>query len=74
MRTGNNWSCSVIQTNYIVAIWSDDTFNPYYFIKSITEPIEITDKLCDDYGHIFPVGPGSYLGQSTCGKWVGSQN
>ena len=35
----------MIQTNYIVAIWSDDTFNPYYFIKSITEPIEITDKL-----------------------------
>ena len=64
----------MIQTNYIVAIWSDDTFNPYYLIKSITEPTEITDKLCDDYGHTFPVGPGSYLEQSTCGKWVGSQN
>ena len=47
----------MIQQYYIVVIKSDDTFNPHYLIKSITEPSKITDKLCDDYGHTFPVGP-----------------
>ena len=46
----------MIKPNYIVVIWLDDTFSPYYLIKSLTEPSEITDKLCDDYGHTFLVG------------------
>ena len=54
------WEISVavqrIQPTDVVVIWSDDTFNPYYLIKSITEPSEIIDKFCDDYGHTFLVG------------------
>ena len=32
----------MVQPSDIVVIWSDDTFNPYYLIKSLTEPSEIT--------------------------------
>ena len=38
----------MVQPNDTVVIWSDDTFNPYYLIKSLTEPSEITDEFCDD--------------------------
>ena len=55
----------MVQPNDTVVIWSDDTFNPHYLIKSLTEPSEITDEFCDDYGHTFPVGytivKGHYL-------------
>ena len=38
----------MVQPNDTVVIRSDDTFNPYYLIKSLTEPSEITDEFCDD--------------------------
>ena len=55
----------MIQPNYIVFICSDDTFSPYYLIKSLTESKEITNEFCDGYAHNFPVGntvvKGHYL-------------
>ena len=45
----------MIQPNHIV-IWSDDFFNPYYLIKSLTEPNEITDEFCDTMS-ILPSSP-----------------
>ena len=55
----------MVQPNDIVVIRSDDTFNPYYLIKSLAEPSEIADEFCDDYGHTFSVGhtvvKGHYL-------------
>ena len=55
----------MVQPNDIVFICLDDTFNPYYLIKSLTKWSEITDKFCDDYGHTFPLGhtvvKGHYL-------------
>ena len=58
-------SVQMVQPNDIVVIWSDDTFNPYYLIKSLTESGEITDEFCDDYEHNFPavhtVVKGHYL-------------
>ena len=67
----NEWEWEVyeavqmIQPNDILVIRSDDTFNPYYLIKLLTEPSEITYEFCDDYGHTFPVGhtvvKGHYL-------------
>ena len=46
----------MVQPNYIAVFWSNDTFHPYYLIKSLTEPSEITNEFCDYYGHTFPVG------------------
>ena len=55
----------MVQPNDIVFICLDDTFNPYYLIKSLTKWSEITDKFCDDYGHTSPLGhtvvKGHYL-------------
>ena len=45
----------IIQPNYIVVVWSDDTSNPYYLIKLLTEPGEVTDEFCDDYRNTFPI-------------------
>lgn len=45
-----------MQPNYIVSIWSYDTFNPYFLIKSLAKPNEIIDKFCDDYRHTFHIG------------------
>ena len=65
MGLGSKWCCQMIQPNYIVVIWSDDTFSPYHLIKSLTEPSEVTNESCDDYGHTFPVShtvvKGHYL-------------
>ena len=46
----------MVHAKYSVVIWSEDTFNPNYLIKSLTKSSEITDEFCDDYGHTFPVG------------------
>ena len=55
----------MIQIIQIGVIWSNDTFNSYYLIKSLTEPSERTDEFCDDYGCTFPIGytvvKGHYL-------------
>lgn len=46
----------MLQANDIVVIWLDDTSNPYYLMKLLTEPSEITDEFCGNYGHTFPGG------------------
>ena len=45
----------MIQPN-VVVIWSDDSFNPYYLIKTMTEAVEIDVPFTDDYRHTFPIG------------------
>ena len=55
----------MIQPNGVVAVLSDDSFNPYYLIKTMTEAVEIDVPFTDDYGHTFPIGhtivKGHYL-------------
>ena len=55
----------MVQPNDIGVIRSDYTFSPYYLIKWLTEPSEITDEFWDDYGYTFPddhtVVKGHYL-------------
>ena len=35
---GISETVQMVQPNDILVIWSNDTFNPYYLIKSLTEP------------------------------------
>ena len=46
----------MVQPNDIAVIRSDDAFKPYYLIKSLTGPSEITNEFFDDYGHKFLAG------------------
>ena len=46
----------MIQPNDVVVIRSDDSFNPYYLIKTMTEAVETDVPFTDDYGHTFPTG------------------
>ena len=46
----------MVQPNDIAVIRSDDAFKPYYLIKSLTGPSEITNEFFDNYGHTFPAG------------------
>ena len=62
---GNSEAVQIIQPNDVVVFRSDDSFNPYHLIKTITEAAEIDVPFTDDYGHTFPVGhtivKGHYL-------------
>ena len=46
----------MIQPNDNVVVRSDESFNPYYLIKTMTEAVEIYVPFTDDYGHTFPTG------------------
>ena len=46
----NSEAVQMIQPN-VVVIWSDDSFNPYYLIKTMTEAVEIDVPFTDDYWH-----------------------
>ena len=45
----------MIQPN-VVVVRSDDSFNPYYLIKTMIEAVKIDVPFTDDYGHTFPIG------------------
>ena len=51
----NSVAVQMIQPN-VVVIWSEDSFNPYYLIKTMTEAVEIDVPFTDDYRHTFPIG------------------
>ena len=61
----NSEAVQMIQPNDAVVIGSDDSFNSYYLIKTMTEVVEIYVPFTDDYGHTFPIGhtivKGHYL-------------
>ena len=52
----NKEAIQMIQSNNVVVIRSDDSFNPYYLIKTMTEAVEIDVPITDDYRHTFPIG------------------
>ena len=52
----NSEAVKMIQPNDVVVIRSDDSFNPYYLIKTMTEAVKTDVPFTDDYGHTFPVG------------------
>ena len=43
----------MIQPNDNVVVRSDESFNPYYLIKTMTEAVEIDVPFTDDYGPHF---------------------
>ena len=55
----------MIEPNDVAVVRSDDSFNPYYLIKTMTEAVEIDVPFADNYGHTFPIGhtivKGHYL-------------
>ena len=61
----NSEAVQMIEPNDVVVIRSDDSFNPYYLIKTMTEAVEIDVPFADNYGHTFPIGhtivKGHYL-------------
>ena len=58
----NSEAVQMIQPNDVVVIQSDDSFNPYYLIKTMTKAVEIDVPFTDDYGHTFPIGHTSVKG------------
>ena len=61
----NSEAVQMIQPNDVGVIWSDDSFNPYYLIKTMAEAVQIDVPFTGDYGHTFPSGytivKGHYL-------------
>ena len=58
----NSVAVQMIQPNDVVVIRSDDSFNPYYLIKTMTQAVESDVPFTDDYGHHFPIGQTTVKG------------